>query len=184
MATATTIKITEETRTALQELQKAHGFGSMEELQRHLAELAKSTVTADKVTALAPAIKCVDEFTDRLRSILNATGEAVLTESERNTEVLNHEKANFEKTLAVLRDKIAELEKQLNDNNTAALTEENSRLTVELEATKAENTKLKLEHASALEASAKEYATKLEQLIAQPSPKTPKAPTRKAQKEE
>jgi len=146
----TTIKIREETRTALHELQREYGFASMDELQRHLSSMARTEQTAKNVSELAPAIKAVQELSHRICSILSGAGDTVLTMRESHRETLTAQKESSEKTAENQQKRINELEERLAENDSAGLQSENIRLKSELETAGHRIKKMELEHERAM----------------------------------
>ncbi|MCL2190210.1 MAG: hypothetical protein FWB87_15770 [Defluviitaleaceae bacterium] len=145
-----TIKVKDETRTELLELQREYGFGSMDELQRHLSSLAKAEKISASVSELAPAIQAVQELSLRLISVLTGTGDSLLTAKEKQVEVLAQQEESFAKTRELLQSRITDLEQELADINIEAVQAENTRLKLELEAVKQSKTGSELAHEKAL----------------------------------
>jgi chromosome segregation ATPase len=110
-----TIKIKEETRANLQELQREYGFSTMDELQRHLSAMASAEQTINNVSELAPAIEAVKELSLRMCNILSGAGDTLLTVKERQQEALDAQKASFEETRSLLQQRIETLEQERAD---------------------------------------------------------------------
>ena len=145
-----TIKVKEETRADLQELQREYGFGTMDELQRHLSVIARAGQTAKNVSELAPAIEAVKELSLRICSILSGAGDTVLTMKEGHQEAIEEQKRSFEKTLELQQARISELERQIAEDSAGELRAEIAQLKLGLEAASQKSAEAGLAHEKAM----------------------------------